>query len=149
MKIVSRSVCLTLWGPMDCSPPGPTVHGILQARILEWVALPFSRDSSWSRGQPRSPALQADSLPSESLWHTVPLPMQTLPKALLFQPSACRSQQPLSRYGRLVRVAERENPRFKPTWSLSSLKSIYAYTVSLVHNIHFAEWVDEVNIFKT
>ena len=35
--------CLTLCGPVDCSLPGSTVHGILQARILEWVAIPFSR----------------------------------------------------------------------------------------------------------
>ena len=41
------------------------VHGILQARILEWVAFPFSRGSSQPRIEPRSPALQADSLPAE------------------------------------------------------------------------------------
>ena len=35
--------CPTLWGPMDCSPPGSSVHEISQARILEWVAIPFSR----------------------------------------------------------------------------------------------------------
>ena len=35
-----------LWDPMDCSPPGSSDHGILQARILEWVALPLSRRSS-------------------------------------------------------------------------------------------------------
>ena len=35
--------CLTLCDPMDCSPPGPSVHGILQAKILEWVAMPSSR----------------------------------------------------------------------------------------------------------
>ena len=34
---------------MNCSPPGSLVHGILQARILEWVAIPFSRGSSWPR----------------------------------------------------------------------------------------------------
>ena len=34
---------------MDCSPPGSSAHGILQARILEWVAFPFSRGSSWPR----------------------------------------------------------------------------------------------------
>ena len=34
---------------MDCSPPGSSVHGILQARILEWVVIPFSRGSSWPR----------------------------------------------------------------------------------------------------
>ena len=37
--------------PMDCSPSGSSVHGILQARILEWVFIPFSRGSSWSRDQ--------------------------------------------------------------------------------------------------
>ena len=39
--------CLTLGNPMDCSLPGSSVHGILQARILEWVAIPFSRGPSW------------------------------------------------------------------------------------------------------
>ena len=39
--------CLTLCDPMGCSPPGSSVHGILQARILEWVAMPFSMGSSW------------------------------------------------------------------------------------------------------
>ena len=37
--------------PMDCSPPGSSVHGISQARILEWVAISFSRGSSWPRDQ--------------------------------------------------------------------------------------------------
>ena len=53
--------CLTLCDPMDY-----TAHGILQVRILEWVAFPFSRGSSWPR-KPRSPALQADSLPLEPI----------------------------------------------------------------------------------
>ena len=35
------------WDPMDCSPPGSSVHGIFQARILEWVPIPFSKGSSW------------------------------------------------------------------------------------------------------
>ena len=39
--LVAQS-CLTLCDPMDCSPPGSSVHGILQARILEWVAISFS-----------------------------------------------------------------------------------------------------------
>ena len=37
--------------PMDCSSPGFSVHGILQVRILEWVAIPFSRGASWPRDQ--------------------------------------------------------------------------------------------------
>ena len=42
---------LTLCDPMDCSPPGSSVHGILQARILEWLTIPFSIRSSWPRDQ--------------------------------------------------------------------------------------------------
>ena len=41
--------CLTLCDPLDCSPPGSSVHGILQARILEWAAISFSRGSSQPR----------------------------------------------------------------------------------------------------
>ena len=50
---------------MDCSPPGSSVHGILQARILEWVAIPFSRGLLHPGIEPESPVLQADSWPSE------------------------------------------------------------------------------------
>ena len=42
-------LCSTLWDPVDYSPPSSSVHGILQARILEWVAMPSSRGSSWLR----------------------------------------------------------------------------------------------------
>ena len=42
-------LCLTLWEPMDCSPPGSSVHGISQTRILEWVAISYSRGSSRPR----------------------------------------------------------------------------------------------------
>ena len=48
-----------------CDPIGYPVHGIIQARILEWVAFPFSRGSSQPRIEPGSPALQADSLLAE------------------------------------------------------------------------------------
>ena len=50
---------------MDCSPPCSSVHGILQARILEWVAISFSEGLPNSGFEPGSPTLQADSLPSE------------------------------------------------------------------------------------
>ena len=43
--------CLTLCDPTDCSPPGSSVHGILQARIVEWAAIPFCRGSSQPRDQ--------------------------------------------------------------------------------------------------
>ena len=55
-----------LCDPTDCSPPGFSVHGILQARILEWVAKSSSRGSFWLRNQTLStvaPALLVDSLP--------------------------------------------------------------------------------------
>ena len=48
--LVAQS-CPTLCDPMDCGPPGSSVHGILQARILEWVAIPFSRRSFQFRDQ--------------------------------------------------------------------------------------------------
>ena len=57
--------CPTLCNPMDCSLSGSSVHGIFQARILEYVAIPFSKRSSQPRDRSwvsMSPALQADSL---------------------------------------------------------------------------------------
>ena len=63
-ETVSYSV-MSLCDPMDYSLPDSSVHGILQARILEWVPMPFSRGSSQLRNQTQSPELQADSLPSE------------------------------------------------------------------------------------
>jgi len=65
VKVLLIQSCPTLCYPMDRSPPGSFVHGILQARILEWVASPFSRGFSDPAIEPRCPALQADSLPSE------------------------------------------------------------------------------------
>ena len=44
-------LCLTLCDPMDCSPPGSSVHGIFQATILKWVAISSSRGSSRPRDQ--------------------------------------------------------------------------------------------------
>ena len=61
--IVSRSVVFDSLRPHEL--PDSSVHGIPQARILEWVAIPFSRGSHDPRIEPGSPALQADSLPSE------------------------------------------------------------------------------------
>ena len=46
-------LCLTLWDPVDYSPPGFSVQGILQARTLEWVAMPSSRGSSHPGNEPR------------------------------------------------------------------------------------------------
>ena len=51
---VVPQLCLTLCDPLDCSTPGSFVHGILWARILECVALPSSRESSWPRNWTRN-----------------------------------------------------------------------------------------------
>ena len=56
---------LTLSDPIDCSPPGSSVHGILQTGILERLDMPFSRGSSQPKDQTGSPSLQADSLPTD------------------------------------------------------------------------------------
>ena len=48
-KVLVAQSCMTLWHPMDCSLPASSVHRIFQARVLEWVAIPFSRGSSWPR----------------------------------------------------------------------------------------------------
>ena len=62
-KVLVTQLCPTLCDPLDCSPPGSCVHGILQARLLEWVA------TSFPRGSNQSLALQVVSVPSEPPAH--------------------------------------------------------------------------------
>ena len=72
VKVLVVQLCLTLHDPRDCSPPGFPVHGFLQARTLESVAISFSRGSSDPGIEPGSSALQADVLSSEppsSVWY--------------------------------------------------------------------------------
>ena len=57
VNFVTQS-CPSLRDPMDCSPPGIPIHGILQARIPAWVANPFSRGYPHPGIEPRSPTLQ-------------------------------------------------------------------------------------------
>ena len=64
-EVLVAQLCPTLWFPMGCSLPGSYAHGTLQAKILQWIAIPFSKRSSWPRNQTLSPVLQADSLQSE------------------------------------------------------------------------------------
>ena len=65
VKVLVAQSCLTLCDTIDSNLPGSSVHGILQERILEWVAIPFSRSLPDPGIEPGSPALQANSLPSE------------------------------------------------------------------------------------
>ena len=65
VKVLVAQSRQTLCDPLDCSPPGSSVHAILQARILEWVAILFSGDLPKPGIESRSPALQTDSLASK------------------------------------------------------------------------------------
>ena len=70
LLLLSRFSRVQLYNPMDYSPPGASAHGILQTRILNWVAMPSSRglsDPGIKPTFPVSPALQADSLPLSPL----------------------------------------------------------------------------------
>ena len=58
-------LCLTFGNPMNWGPPGSSVRGTLQARILEWIATPSPENLPDPGIEPRAPALQADSLPAE------------------------------------------------------------------------------------
>ena len=60
-------LCPTLGDLMDCSLPGSSVHAILQARILEWVAIPFSRGSSWPRDRTWVSCITGESF---TIWAT-------------------------------------------------------------------------------
>ena len=65
VKVLVPQWCLTLCDPVDCSPPGSSVLGILQARILEWVAIPFSRGSSQPRDRTQVSPIEGGFLPAE------------------------------------------------------------------------------------
>ena len=95
--VLSLQLCLTLCKPVDCSSPASSVHGILQARILEWVAMPSSRGSSQPRdwtcvsyvsciGFTTSDALEA--LPWNRKWQPT----------LVFLPGKLQGQRTLGRY---------------------------------------------------
>ena len=64
-RMLSRSLCPTLCDPMDCSPPGCIIHGILPVRIVEWVALPSSGDLPDPGIEPESPALASGFFTTE------------------------------------------------------------------------------------
>ena len=59
--------CLTLYDPVNCSPPGSSVHGIFQARTLEWVAIPTPGDLPEPGIEPTSPTLAGKFLPLRHL----------------------------------------------------------------------------------
>ena len=74
MCVLLDQSCPTLCSPTDCSPTGSSVHGVLQARILEWAAISYSRGSSQTGDQTRISLLhwQAGSLPVHHLGSPTP-----------------------------------------------------------------------------
>ena len=83
--LVAQS-CLTLCDRMDCSPPGSSVHGILQARILEWAAISFSRGSSQPREQTQVSCIAG------SLYHLSHQKLLLIHKVVLFQVCRCATK---------------------------------------------------------
>ena len=83
-------LCPTLCDPVDCNPPGSSVHGILQARIPEQVAMPSSRGTSWPRIEPSvlmSPALVGGFFTTGTSWEALSLITQRSLWPLLSLPS--------------------------------------------------------------
>ena len=111
---------------MDCSPPGSSVHGILQARLLEWVTLPCSRDLPDPGIEPEypvTPALQVDSLP---LNHRGSSPKFLLP---VKPPWLTQINFPLSLI-RLLRHIE-DPPLRKFSWKEKYILSLHPISFSL------------------
>ena len=74
--------CLTLCNPMDCSPSGSSVHGILQVRILEWVAIPSSRESSQPRARTHSSYVSCIGRWVFYHWHHLEAQVSRVPKLI-------------------------------------------------------------------
>ena len=73
-QVSEWKLCLTLCDPMDCSLPGSSVYGILQARILEWVAVPFSRGSSQLKDQTQVSCIAGGFFTSWATRKVFPIP---------------------------------------------------------------------------
>ena len=95
---VGHSVCLTLCDPVDCCPPGSSVHGILQARPLEWVVNSPSRGGEGEacvlvRAQEQLKH-QTEPLPAGALGHSDPVWTPEHPRGLLPTPQSLWSSKP-------------------------------------------------------
>ena len=67
LMLVTQS-CPTLCDPVDCSLPGSSVHGIFQARVLEWVAIPFPRGSSRARDRTLVSCITGRFFTIQAIW---------------------------------------------------------------------------------
>ena len=96
-KVLVAQSCLTLCDPMDCSPPGSSIHGICQARILEWVSMPSSRWLLQPRSQTCVSCIAGRFFTTEPLVKPpYDLVVQSLSPVWLCDPMDCRHQDSLS-----------------------------------------------------
>ena len=93
----SLQLCLTLCSPMDCNPPGFSVHAIFQTRILQWVAMPSSRESSQPRDQNRVSCIAGGFVTAEASreahWKIHPLPIELIYMHYIQEMSSMRKVQ--------------------------------------------------------
>ena len=106
-KVLVAQSCLTLCDPMDCSPPGSSIHGIRQARILEWVSMPSSRWSLQPRSQTCVSCIAGRFFTTEPLVKPpYDLVVQPLNPVWLCDPMDCRRQDSLSTHHYLPEFAQ-------------------------------------------
>ena len=103
----SLQSCLTLWDPMDCSLPGSSIHEIFQARILEWVAIAFSDNSSYESQLTLTISTNLAQSTSCSVYHN----------STLFQAIVIQVKKPCKYFGSMVFILN------LTTWNLPGLKS--------------------------
>ena len=129
----------TICDPMDCCLPGFSVHGIFQARILQWVVVPFSRGPSDPGIEPRSAALQADSLPL-SHWGSPSFNSITPQRCFLFKPVLCAPDYILNC---LVEISTLK-PEKLNLWSVTSmeLQNFHSWRMDLP-SIYFCKQILE------
>ena len=108
---------------MDCSPPGSPVHGILQARILDWFPFPYPGDLSNPEIAPKYPALQADSLPSKPPGK--PLNMCSL-LYVMYSQYGCKKLGPIGRISKELNSAQPKNGHL-----ISHLLSVKMYCLEV------------------
>ena len=89
----SLQECLTLCDPMDCSPPGSSVHGIFQASILEWIAISSSRGSSQPRAHTHISCIQFSSVESLNHVQLFVMPWTKACQASLSITNSCTGRQ--------------------------------------------------------
>ena len=109
VKMLVTQSCPTLWDPRDCSPPGSSVHGILQARILEWVAISFSRGSSQPRDRTQVSCIGGRCF---NLWATREAPLYYKPTANIILNGKKLKALPL-KSGRREAKSKGEKERYK------------------------------------